>query len=203
MRFWYNFFDLPGTLSPQALIFMTQTLFDFFKRRLPARGDLTLAFSMAAFLVFSWSLRGLFFKFQAYLLSYSIWDLLVIVAYMLAFALVETLLAMTLMTALALILPAAFLKEGFSYKASFFFLAFGLVSVHLQLVMTNQPTTRFLLLELGWGLALWLALAMLTHYVGAVRKVVLDALDRLVIFSYIYIPLGMISLVVIVLRLLW
>lgn len=203
LRFWYNSADLPGLLSPQALIFMHTTVFDLFKRRLPARGDTALAFSAAAFLVFSWSLRGLFFNFPAYLLSYNIWEILVIAAYMMSFALFETLLAALLMTGLAAILPAPLLKDGFSYKASFFFVAFGIISIHLQLVMTNQPTVNFLLSELGRGLLLWLVPVLLTRYVGVVRKIVLDVLDRLVIFSYVYLPLGVISVFVIIVRLLW
>jgi len=39
--------------------------------------------------------------------------------------------------------------------------------------------------------------------VGFLRKIVLDVLDRLTIFSYLYLPLGIISLLVVIVRLLW
>jgi len=50
---------------------------------------------------------------------------------------------------------------------------------------------------------LWIIPVLLTRYLGIVRKIVLDILDRLTIFSYVYLPLGVISLVVILIRLLW
>jgi hypothetical protein len=182
---------------------MLKKLPDFFKRRLPARTEMFLALSMAAFLVFTWSMQALFFSFPAFLLSYAVGEILVIAAYMLAFALLETLLVTLALVVLAVILPGALLKEGFSYKASFFFIAFGAISIHMQSVMTNQPKTSFLLFELGRALALWLILVLLVRYVGLARKIVMDILDRLTIFSYIYLPLGMISLLVVAFRLLW
>ena len=90
-----------------------------------------------------------------------------------------------------------------SYKASFFFLASGVIFIHLQYGLTNQPTLNFLLRELGLILVLWIIPVLLTRYIGIVRKIVLDILDRLTIFSYLYLPLGVISLVVILIRLIW
>ncbi|RJP52713.1 MAG: hypothetical protein C4583_06110 [Anaerolineaceae bacterium] len=184
-------------------MFMLKKLSDFLKRGLPAKSEMFLVLSTAAFLIFTWSVRTLFFNFPAFLLSYTIGEILVIAAYMLAFALFETLLATLLLIIMSALLPGGIFKEGFSYKASFFLIAFGAVSIHMQNVMTNQPTTDFLLLELGRALTLWLVPVLLTRYVNVVRKIVLDILDRLIIFSYIYLPLGIVSLLVVAFRLLW
>ena len=162
-----------------------------------------LALSMAAFLVFTWSMRALFFNFPAFMLSYTMGEILVIAAYMLAFALLETLVVILAMVLLAVILPGALLKEGFSYKASFCFIAFAAISIHLQYTMTNQPKISYLALELGRALVLWLIPVLLVRFVGVVRKIVMDVLDRLTIFSYIYLPLGIISLFAVTIRLLW
>lgn len=181
----------------------TTTILDFIKRRLPANNDIFLVLSTAAFLVFSWELRALFFNFSAFILSYTLGEILAIAAYMLMAALFETLLVTLMLVILAAILPGVILRNGFAYKAAFFLIAFAAVFIHLQFVMTNQPKVNFLLLELGRGLALWLVPVLLTAYVGAVRKIVLDLLDRLTIFSYLYLPLGVISLIVVIVRLLW
>lgn len=162
-----------------------------------------LALSMAAFLVYTWSLRGLFFKFPAFMLSYTLGEILAISAYMLAFALLETLAVMLVMVLLAIILPGVLLKEGFSYKATFFFIALAAISIHLQYVMTNQPKISFLVLELGRALVLWLVPVLLVRFVRIIRRIVMNVLDRLTIFSYIYLPLGIISLLVVTVRLLW
>lgn len=185
------------------MIFMLNKFSAFFKRRLPAKNEMFLVLSTAAFLIFTWSVRTLFFNFPAFLLSYAVGEILVIAAYMLAFALLESLLVTLFLIVISMILPGGLFKDGFSYKASFFLIAFGVVSIHMQNVMTNQPKADFLLLELGRALALWLIPVLLVRYVGVVRKVVLDILDRLTIFSYIYLPLGIVSLLVVAFRLLW
>lgn len=178
-------------------------MLDFLKRRLPDNREIVLALSMAAFLVFTWSLRSFFYNVPAFLLSYSLGEILAIAAYMLAFALLETTIIMLVMLALAVVLPGPLLRNGFSYKTAFLLLALGAVSIHLQFIMTNQPKINFLLFELGRGLAVWLAAVLLTRYVAAIQKIVMDVLDRLTIFIYIYIPLGLLSLVVVLIRLVW
>jgi hypothetical protein len=77
------------------------------------------------------------------------------------------------------------------------------ISIHLQFVMTNQPKISYLTLELGRALGIWLVPVLLVHYVEFLRRIVMDILDRLTIFSYIYFPLGLISLLVVIVRLLW
>jgi hypothetical protein len=182
---------------------MLKKIPDILKHRLPARTEMLLVLSTAAFLVFTWSMRALFFNFPAFLLSYTLGEILVIAAYMLASALLETLLVTFVLIAAALILPGRLFKEGFSYKASFFLIAFGVISIHMQFVMTNQPKPDFLLLELVRALALWIIPVLLTHFLAPVRKIVMDFLDRLTIFSYIYLPLGLLSLLAVTFRLLW
>jgi hypothetical protein len=182
---------------------MIKSLLKFSKNRLPATNEIYLALSMAAFLVFSWSLREFLFNFPAFMLSYGLGEILVIAAYVLMFALFETLVVMFVAVFLAVILPWGLLKNGFAYKASFLFIAFGFISVKLQFVMTNQPKPEFLLWELVRALVYWLVPVLLTHYIAFIRKIVLDLLDRLTIFSFIYIPLGALSLIVVFVRLLW
>ena len=182
---------------------MFKPIFEFVIKRLPAQNEIFLALSGLAFFVFGWELRALFFNFPAFLLSYTLGEILVIAAYMLAFALLETLVVMLLTLVLAMILPRKILAEGFAYKAFFLFVGLGAVSIHLQYVMTNQPKIDFLLRELAFGLALWVLLSLLANYVPVVKKIILDILDRLTIFAYIYFPLGIISLLVVTFRLLW
>jgi hypothetical protein len=139
----------------------------------------------------------------ALILSYNLWDLLSIAAYALAFALVESILTLAFFVALAFILPGFAMRDGFSYKASFAIVSASAVAIYLQAVMSNQPTTQFLLLQLARFGVLWLVPTLLTRYVPFVRKFVLDVLDRLTVFNYIYPPLGILSLLVVILRNLW
>lgn len=178
-------------------------MLDFIKRRLPARNEVVIVASMAVFLVFTWSLRNVFFQYPSYILSYNVGDILAIVAYHMAVALLESVLVMAIVLLLAFLLPGKWFKEGFAYKGSFLILALAAVSVYLQAVMTNQPKINWLAMQLGRGLLAWLAAVLVTHFVPVVRKIVLDLLDRLVIFLYLYVPIGVLSLLAVFVRLLW
>jgi hypothetical protein len=182
---------------------MFKTIVGLIKRRLPAGNDIFLALSMAVFLVFSWSLRSMFFTFPSFRLAHTTGDILTIVVYMMAFALVDALGVVFFLVLLAVLLPGGVLKAGFSYKASFFFIASTIVLIRIQYDLTDQTPLSYLALQFGLLILLWLVPVLLTHYIQAVRKVVLDVLDRLTIFTYIYLPIGMVSLLVVIVRLLW
>jgi hypothetical protein len=179
------------------------TFVDMLKRRIPARNEVVLVFSIAAFCLFSWELRNYFYQFPAFMLSYRLDNLLSIATYALSFALFETMLTMAVMLLLAFILPGFALRDGFGYKGSFFILACAVTSIRLQLLMSNQPKPQFLLMELARLLTMWLVPVLLIQFIPAVRKIVLDILDRMTIFNYVYIPLGGISLLIVVIRNLW
>jgi hypothetical protein len=174
---------------------------DFLKRRLPARSETILVASMAVFLIFTWALRNIFFQYPSYILSYNVGDILAIIAYHMAFALIESALVVTVFVALAFLLPGKWFKEGFAYKASLGILALAAVSIYLQAVMTNQPKIPWLATQLGRGLLVWLAAVLVAHFVPFVKKIVLNILDRLTIFLYLYLPVGLLSLLVVIVRL--
>ena len=175
----------------------------FLKKRLPEKKEITLALAGLGFLVFGWELRSLFYNFPAFSLSYSVGEIFVIAAYMLSAALLETAIVMVFTLFMALVLPRKLFAEGFSYKAFFLFIGLAAISIHLQYVMTNQPKISFLARELAIGLAIWVFLSLLTQFVPLVKKIILDILDRLTIFSYIYFPLGILSIFVVTFRLIW
>ncbi len=179
------------------------TILEFFKKRLPEKKEVTLALAGLAFLVFGWELRSLFYNFPSFALSYTVGEIFAIAAYMMSASLLETAIVMSFALFMAAILPRKLFAEGFSYKAFFLFVGLAAISIHLQYVMNNQPKIAFLARELVIGIAIWILLSLLTHFVPLVKKIVLDILDRLTIFSYIYIPLGMLSMLAVTFRLLW
>ena len=176
---------------------------EFIKRRLPARNDIFLALSVATLLIFTWELRSLFFNAPAFLLSYTAGQILSITAYMLGVALLETLAVMLTVIVLAVILPCVVLRDRFSCKASFLFIALAVVSIQLQFTMSNQPRISYLAGKLFLAFILWLAPVLLVQFIPRFRTFILDLFDRLTIFSYIYLPLGVLSLLVMVVRLIW
>jgi hypothetical protein len=183
--------------------FKGDTVLDFLKRRLPARSDIVLVASTAVFLVFSWSLRSIFFQYPSYILSYTVWEIFAIVAYHMAFALLESALVVAVFVTVAFLLPGKWFKEGFAWKASLGIITLAALSIYLQAVMNNQPKINWLAMQLGRGVLAWLAAMLVTHFVPFVRKILLDILDRLTVFLYLYLPIGLVSLLVVIVRLVW
>ena len=177
-------------------------MLEILKRRLPTRADTFLALSVATLLIFSWELRSLFYNAPAFFLSFTLGEFLSITAYMLAVGFLETLASTLFAVVLAVLLPGIVLRDGFADKASFLFIAAAAVSINLQFNMSNQPDVAFLVGQLVFLLLLWLGSVILVHFVAPLRKITLDIFDRLTVFTYIYLPLGALSLLVVMFRLL-
>jgi len=173
---------------------------NFIKRRFPGRREVTLVFSAVAFPVFTWSLHSFIYRFPAFILYYGVWDLISILAYLLAFALLESLLVTALIVGLAALLPGSWLKQGFAYKGFLTVLAAAAAAIYIKETMTNQPAVKFLAIEFGAAFAAWIGLLLAAHFWLPMQRIVLDLADRFTIFLYFYIPLGLLSTLVVIVR---
>ena len=179
-------------------------------RRLPARRDTLQVFGVVLFAVFGWSIRGFLYKIPAFTLYFGLLNNLSILGYMLSFALIESLLVTASLLVLSVILPARALKEGFAYKGSLIVFTATVAMILFELwfridffkdIMAGQ---YYMLPPFVIGLVLsvasLLALVWLFHSRPRLQKYVLLAADQLGIFTYIYVPLGLIGLFVVIIR---
>ena len=175
----------------------------FIKRRFPDHREVTLVFSAVVFAVFTWAVRSFIYKFPAFILYYGVLDLFSILAYLLTFALLESLLVTALIVGLAALLPGSWLKQGFAYKGFLTVLVAAVATIYIKETMTNQPTVKFLATAFGTAFAIWIGLLLLAHFWLPLQRIVLDLADRISIFLYIYLPLGLVSVSVVLIRLIW
>ena len=172
-------------------------------RRFPDRREVAVVFSAVLFAVFTWALRSFIYKFPAFILYYGTWDLFSILAYQLVFALFESLFVAALIVGLAALLPGGWLKKGFAYKGFLTVLAAAVATIWIKENMTNQPTVGFLATAFGTACAAWVGLLLAAHFWPPMQRASMDMAERFTIFLYIYLPLGFVSMLVVLVRLVW
>jgi len=171
------------------------------KRRLPPWSEIQIVFGLLIFAVFSWSIRGFLYKLSAFLLYDGLGDIFGIFSYMMGIALLESAIIMLVLLFLAVILPKGWFRDGFAYKASLLTLVVGGTMIYLQSILNFRlPPVRTLTVISVLPLAVWLVLVFLAMKVRRFRVILDFILDRVSVFLYLYVPLGIIGLVVVVFR---
>lgn len=180
------------------------------RARLPVQKDMFLVFGVVLFAVFGWSIRGFFYKLPAFSLYFGLDANLAILCYMMAFALLESLLVTSALVAIAAILPFGWLRSGFAYKGFLIILVATVAMILFEgwykadffkdiLAGQTYPIPPFILgvagSVLGLGTLLWLF-----HWQPRLQRYALDIVERMSLFAYIYVPLGVVGLAVVLVR---
>ncbi len=178
--------------------------------RLPTRRDVLLVFGVVLFSVFGWSIRGFLYKLPAFTLYFGLGANLAVLCYMFAFALVESLLVTAVLVLLGTLLPSGWLKSGFAYKG----FLIVLVASAAVILFENYYRADFLkdmlagytymfppfIVGLMGSVLLLAALMWLFHRYQRLQRYALYAVEQISLFTYIYVPLGLIGVVVVLVR---
>ena len=177
--------------------------------RLPSRQQVFPVFSVTVFVVFSWTLYQEFFQVPSWLKYMTVGEILVITAYALAFALVESLVITGLLLILSLVLPVKVYRDKFIPQGSILVLIAGLIAILLQENMSEvyhlkiiQLTTYPIIGMLGTVVMIFV-LSWIFDRLGVLTRLIQSVAERMTVFSYIYVPLSVVSLVIVILRNLW
>jgi hypothetical protein len=119
-------------------------------------------------------------------------------AFMMATALLESLLITAVLLLLSALLPASWLRDGFAYKSFVVLLVLTGASIYLQQVLRSSwPSIQVLTNAWAAPLVGMVVIMVLAHLVPRFKSILLDVQDRLSIMLYVYIPLGVLSLFVV------
>jgi hypothetical protein len=136
-----------------------------------------------------------------------LWDIVPILAYVLAFALVESLLVIGLLLLLSFLLPPRYLRDHFKTQGSLMAIIFGVMAIlaHKYLSITYPWSHRQIIVYSTLAVSAVVFLALVISYISVRRsarfeKLIVGLAERVSIFFYIYIPLGILSLIVIGIR---
>lgn len=173
----------------------------FFQQRLPHRREILYTFGTSVFVIFSWSLRGFFDHLPSFLQNQKPAVVFAIFCYMMAFALLESLLLTGSFLLASIILPGNWFKEGFAYKSFLIILIITVTSIRLQLSLKKDwPSKEALLPGFGIAILVLILLIVLAYFFTPLQKLLLDVQDRMQIFLYIYIPIGILGILVVFIR---
>ncbi len=125
-------------------------------------------------------------------------------SYLMAFALVESLILIGGLVLLGFILPRSWFREGFAYKGFLTLVVTGIamIRLHYYLYAFDQaiPPVNGIYLGTGITIVLLIFLLWVFHKIPRLQKLLLALQERLQIFIFIYVPVGVAGLAVVLLR---
>jgi len=175
--------------------------------RFPHRQDVAYVFGGVVFIVYVWAVRGFLYQFSSLRLYHNLGDILAVFCYLMAFALLESLLITGILLLIGFLLPRQWFKEGFAVKGFLAVLVSGSAMVKLQGYLYSQqmhnyqmPSSTTLYGGAVIGFVLLLILIFLVQKVTVIRNLLLAFEERLQVFIYVFVPLGILGLFVIFFR---
>jgi hypothetical protein len=171
------------------------------RNRLPGRREMIAVFSVAVFACHSWTMLGFFNKLSSFILYFTVGEILSIFAYMMSVALLESIAVTILLVLLSILLPPGWLREGFAYKGFIIIAIATAASILFQKFLPDDyPSTLMLAVSILVPLALIVAIIVIGRSFPRLQSILLDIQDRISIMSYIYVPIGLLSMMVVVIR---
>ena len=173
----------------------------FIQRRLPRVEEILDVLGVSVFVLFSWSLRGFLYNLPSFLHSLSVGAILGILCYMMAFALLESLLLVCCLLLISIVLPGKWYRDGFAYKGFLTILVISITSIQIQSILSaDWPSKEILLPKFGIAFLMLVFLIALAHILVPFQKFLLEVTGRLQIFVYLYVPIGLVGLLVGIIR---
>ena len=120
---------------------------------------------------------------------------------MMAFAFLESLLVTGALVLLSAILPSKWLRDGFVFKGLIIIGMATIAAIILQRTLQGElPSTPILTLVWFTPLIWTIVFIILAQRKPRVRRILLDIAERISIMLFLYVPIGVISLLVVTIR---
>jgi hypothetical protein len=189
---------------------INDSILEIVRRRLPKKVEIREVFNVVIFAVFGWSIRGFLFEIPAFLLYLGLGDITAVLFYMLAFAFVESLIITGGLVVVSLVLPSNWFRDGFAYKGFLIILVttVGLilfqgyykVGFFQNLIRNDYSSFQPVLAGILIGVLALIGLFWLFQIKPRLQHFLSKLIEQFTIFGYIYIPLGVVGLLVVLVR---
>jgi hypothetical protein len=171
------------------------------RERFPAKDDLLRVFGVCVLVTFSWLLVWFLYELPSWLAFLDFWSIVGILAYALVASLLESVVLLLFVLALAIVLPRKWLRDRFATQGALIVLV---LAFWLGLVQWLSSMRLWSDAQIVLGLVLVVA-TMVVASILAVRSPRLGAAvrslaERSTILLYLYLPLGVLSLVIVLIR---
>lgn len=172
------------------------------KSRLPAFDAILPILSVIAFLVYGWTLVVFLWKVPSWMQFLTFGEILVVLAYSMTAAMLESLAVLCILLLVCLLLPARWLRDVFVTRGTIAAI-FGLSSIMLYMYRFSMVGYSFLVNLIRWSLAGLVVTLLFTYFSTRVRIVVRAAAwisDRMIVFLFLFVPVSLVSLLVVIYR---
>ena len=175
----------------------------FVKKGFPAKSELRLVFGSIVFLVFSWSIRIFIFELPSQMLNTRWVDILINFLVLMATALLESMFILTGLVLLSVFLPGSWFRNSFVSKSfATLLVLMGFITWIRRMFPSDDYFPPMDILYRG-GIVffiLWVALLVSLHYVKPLQRFAFFIEERVEVFLYLYVPLGVIGFLAILVR---
>jgi hypothetical protein len=169
------------------------------RKRFPDWNELLTVFSFVIFAVYSWAIYAFLDHLSSNLLNIGPGEIAVIFFFEMAIALLESLLVCGVILLLSAIFPRRWLCEGFAAKGFLVAAAGAAVSI-ISSRFASFPLPAAFLEITAFCLILLIASIILLNYHPQLQNGLRSLVNRFTIFTYLYMPLGIIGILVVVFR---
>ncbi len=174
--------------------------------RLPGKDETFSVFSLIVFIVFTWAIYQMVWKLPSWLFLMGLLQISVVAAYVLAFALIESLVMLASMLLLALIIPRRLFRDKFVPQASLLVTILSLLAIYLQghlNLLTGMALAQLVILPFIFLIGIFvyvLLFSILIERTSVVPRLIQAAANRLTVFAYVYVPISLLCLLVVIAR---
>ncbi|MFW6042503.1 MAG: hypothetical protein ACOC9C_02350 [Chloroflexota bacterium] len=173
-----------------------------FRERLVSRKEMWLLLAVAALPIYSWSIFFFLERFTGWLYYLTVWEIAGIFAYTQAFALVESLLVVAGVVLVALVLPRRLLRADLVPMGTAIILLSALWAIVAQYNdhILRELSLPMLLLWVGIYALSIVAAWFLLYRSRRAKQLMTRVAERVSILLYLYLPLSLLCLVIVLLR---
>lgn len=170
----------------------------FIVERVPPRNEIIPVFASIVFPLYSWTIYWMLDYLPSWLKSMTLGETIPVNAYAFVLVLFESIFLLVLILLLSIILPKKWLRVGFVPKGSILAWLICLFSYFAQLNNINR-------VELISELLLWtiFVISVVIFFALITKSIIISTAisslsDKLSVFLYIYLPISLISLIIVV-----
>jgi hypothetical protein len=173
------------------------------RKKIPPLHEILALYATIVFLIYGWASITFFWKVPSWLYFLSLGEIGSILSYTFASSLLECTIILLIFLLASLVLPSRWLYNKFAVRGSLIVYALTFWVVLFTLNSLIQLPTTSDVITFGIGVLVTSVLAiLLAERFSFVQSLVITVGNRLTIFLYLWLPLGLIGLLVIIFRIL-
>ena len=172
-----------------------------FLKKIPTLEQISPVYAVIVVMIYTWSLTRFFWRLPSWLYYSTLGEIAVIFAYMMVVNLLESVLVLLGPLILSIVLRRKWFFDHFVTRStSLILLGLGYIMIFYVSLLQEFLSPWIWLQKILLVVFLIFILSFLIDRVGFLKKLVLELSNRVVIFLYVWIPVSILSLLIVLVR---